>query len=163
MKNEAVSNIDLDEKHILWVSKESPKTDSENTSFCFPEGVPYAGGRVLDGDYSQFDLKECNKRLSSFVVPLNRRSKTQPFTLEEKQHNNFVSTTTVFVEHFFLKIKRFKVLSTVYRGDLEDLSKIALIIGFVSELSEKMEDGFDIVFDLSKLSEINDKRRIKFA
>ncbi|KAN0045595.1 hypothetical protein ACTA71_005973 [Dictyostelium dimigraforme] len=55
--------------HMLDVSKESPKTGSENTSFCFPEGVPYAGGRVLDGDYSQFDLKECNKTKNNSNEP----------------------------------------------------------------------------------------------
>ncbi|KAM9978413.1 hypothetical protein ACTFIY_012153 [Dictyostelium cf. discoideum] len=129
---------------------DKPKTYSNGETIYTHDEYPILGDKAYKG-------------LSNFVVPFNRRSKSDPFTLDEKLHNNFVSTNRVFIEHLFLKLKKFKVFSTVYRGSLEDLSKIGLIICFSLELGENYGDGFDFVFEQSKLSEINSKRKIKFG
>ncbi|KAM9989474.1 hypothetical protein ACTFIY_005531 [Dictyostelium cf. discoideum] len=129
---------------------DKPKTYSNGETIYTHDEYPILGDKAYKG-------------LSNFIVPFNRRSKSDPFTLDEKLHNNFVSTNRVFIEHLFLKLKKFKVFSTVYRGSLEDLSKIGLIICFSLELGENYGDGFDFVFEQSKLSEINSKRKIKFG
>ncbi|KAM9983812.1 hypothetical protein ACTFIY_000525 [Dictyostelium cf. discoideum] len=98
--------------------------------------------------------------LPNFVVPHKRskKSKKEKLTLEQTIHNNFVSSNRVYVENFFLKINHFKVISTTYRGNLEHLNKIVLILCVLADLQETFNDGFDIQFDKHKLKDIKEKR-----
>ncbi|KAM9986574.1 hypothetical protein ACTFIY_010981 [Dictyostelium cf. discoideum] len=50
------------------------------------------------------------------------------------------------------------VISTTYRGNLEHLNKIVLILCVLADLQETFNDGFDIQFDKHKLKDIKEKR-----
>ncbi|KAK5583225.1 hypothetical protein RB653_004816 [Dictyostelium firmibasis] len=52
------------------------------------------------------------------------------------------------------------VISTTYRGNLEHLNKIILILSVLTDLQETYNDGFDYQFDKQKLKEINEKRSL---
>ncbi|KAK5579700.1 hypothetical protein RB653_009386 [Dictyostelium firmibasis] len=97
--------------------------------------------------------------LPNFVVPHKRsKKKKEKPTPDQVVHNNFVSSNRVYVENFFLKINHFKVVSTTYRGNLEHLNKIVLILSVLADIQEIHNDGFDYQFEKQKLMEIKEKR-----
>ncbi|MDR0753534.1 MAG: transposase [Holosporaceae bacterium] len=48
-------------------------------------------------------------------MPHKRRRKT-PLTAEEKAHNRALASQRSLIENVFAKLKRFKILSSVYRN-----------------------------------------------
>jgi hypothetical protein len=55
------------------------------------------------------------KKHKNAILPHKRRRKT-PLTAEEKDHNRALASKRYLIENVFAKLKRFKILSSVYRN-----------------------------------------------
>lgn len=55
------------------------------------------------------------KRTKNVKLPIKKKKKI-PLTVEEKVHNRALTSERVLIENVFAKLKRFKILGSVYRN-----------------------------------------------
>ncbi|KAM9987565.1 hypothetical protein ACTFIZ_000071 [Dictyostelium cf. discoideum] len=95
--------------------------------------------------------------MPSFITPYKR---SKHLTDEQLDHNAFINQNRIKVENFFCRLKRFKVLSTSYRGSLHNLDKIVLVLAYVVDLENPNRYDTDFEFKEEILNEIQSDRKV---
>ncbi|KAM9978894.1 hypothetical protein ACTFIY_006694 [Dictyostelium cf. discoideum] len=121
-----------------------PIVDSNDKIIFKHQDYPILGDKAYQG-------------MPSFITPYKR---SKHLTDEQLDHNAFINQNRIKVENFFCRLKRFKVLSTSYRGSLHNLDKIVLVLAYVVDLENPNRYDTDFEFKEEILNEIQSDRKV---
>ncbi len=92
---------------------------------------PFPPGVQILADSGYQGLQKIHKNTT---LPYKRRRK-QPLSPEQKAHNRALSSKRIVVENTFARMKKFKILSSVYRNFKKKLHLRANIIAGIHNLN----------------------------
>lgn len=128
---------------ILYASDSSPGRPHDYKYFKQTEVPKWLEQNPDIKAYGDLGYQGVNKDYpkANFVIPIKRK-RNQELTRSEKIFNTKHSKKRIIIEHTFANLKKYRILSEIYRNSKEHYSEIFKSIAFLSNL-RMLERGLD--------------------